>query len=62
MKFLRHKISLTIILKCFQDNLSSPKVNKLLHLAIELLNSSSEKGIYFVIGLFGISSNKHRLI
>ena len=62
MKFLRHDVSLIIILRCFQDNLSGPGVDKLLHLVIELLNSSSKNSIHFVTGLFGISSNKSRLI
>ena len=62
MKFLRQVLLLTIILRYFQDNLSGPGVNELLHFIIELLNSSSENSINFVIGLFGISSNKSRLI
>ena len=62
MKFLKHNMLLTIILRCFQDNLSDLGVNELLYLAIELLNSFSEKSIHFVISLSGISSNKSRLI
>jgi len=62
MKFLRHNILLTVILRCFQDNLSSLGVNELLYLAIKFLNSSSKKGVYFIIDLSGISSNKSRLI
>jgi len=62
IKFLRHVILLTIILRCLQDNLSGAGVNELLYLAIELLNSSSKNDIHFVIGLFGIFSNKSRLI
>jgi len=62
MKFLRYEMLLTIILRCFQDNLLGLGANELLYLAIELLNSSSKKDVYFVIGLFGISSNEFRLI
>ena len=62
MKFLKHNVLLTIILRYFQDNLSDLGVNELLYLAIELLNSFSEKSIHFVISLSGISSNKSRLI
>ena len=62
IKFLRYEMLLTIILRCFQDNLLGLGANELLYLAIELLNSSSKKDVYFVIGLFGISSNESRLI
>ena len=62
MKFLRYEMLLTIILRCFQDNLLGLGANELLHLPIELLNSSSKRDVYFVIGLFGISSNESRLI
>jgi len=62
MKFLRHVLSLTITLRCFPDNFLGPGVNELLYFVIELFNSSSENGIYFVTGLFGISSNKFRWI
>jgi len=62
MKFLKYNVLLTVILRCFQDNLSDLEVNELLYLAIKLLNSSSEKSIHFVISLSGISSNKSRLI
>ena len=39
-----------------------PEVEELLHLMIELLNSSLENGVHFVTDLFGIFSNKSRLI
>ena len=62
MKFLRYEVSLMIILRCFQDNLLGLGSNESLHLAIKLLSSSFKKGIHFMIGLFGNSSNKPRLI
>ena len=46
-----------ILLRYFHDNLSGPGVNKLLYLAIELINSSSKNGTHFVDCLFEISSN-----
>ena len=45
IKLLRQVLSLIIALKCFQDNLSSPRVDKSLYLAIELLNSLTENDI-----------------
>ena len=62
VKFLRYELLLIITLRYLQDNLSEPEVKELLHLIIELLNSFSENGIYFIIGLFEISSNKSGLI
>jgi len=62
IKFLKHELLLIITLRCLQDNLLGLGVKELLHLMIELLNSSSENGIYFVTNLFGISSNKYGLI
>ena len=62
MKLLKHELSLTITLRCLQNNLSRLGVEELLHLIIKLLNSSSENSIHFIIGLFGISSNKSELI
>ena len=56
IKLLRQKLSLTITLRCFQDTLSGPRVDKLLYLAIELLNSSTENSIQIIIGLVGILS------
>jgi len=62
IKFLKHELLLMINLRCLQDNLLELGVKELLHLMIELLNSSLENGIYFVTDLFGISSNKSKLI
>ena len=61
-KLLRHILSLTIALRCFQDNLSSSGVNELLHLAIVLLNSLAKRGFQVIVCLVGISSNKSGLI
>ena len=61
INFLRHKILLMITLRCLQDNLLGPGVKTLLHLIIALLDSSSENCVYFVTGLFRISSNKSGL-
>ena len=57
INFLRHAISLTILLKCLHNNLSSPEVDKLLHFAIELMNSFSENSFHLIVGLLGISSS-----
>ena len=62
IKFLRHMVSLTMTLRCLHDNLSDLRVDKLLYFMIKLLNSSLENSIHIVTGLFGISSNKSRLI
>ena len=53
---LRYALSLMIFLRCFHNNLSEPGVNKLLHLAIELVNFSSKKEIHIIGHLSGISS------
>jgi len=53
----RHDLLLTILLRCIYDNLFRPGVDKLLHLAMELINSSSENGTHFINCLFEISSN-----
>ena len=45
MIFFRHNLSLTIILRCYHDNLSGPGADELLYLMIELMNSS-EKGAH----------------
>ena len=58
----RYNLSLIILLRCLYDNLSEPKVDKLLHLAMKLINSSSEKETHFVKHLFEISSNMQILI
>jgi len=55
INFLRYAIFLTYLLRYLHDNLSSPGVNELLHLAIVIVNSSSEKKLHFVTGLFVIS-------
>ena len=44
MILFRHPLSLTIHLRYLYDSLSGPGVNKLLYLAIKLMNSSSENG------------------
>jgi len=62
MKFLRHILLMTMTLRCFHDNLSGPRVNELLHFMMELLNSSSEKGIHIVMSLFRISSKESMFI
>ena len=53
---------MTMTLRCFHDNLSGPRVNELLHFMMELLNSSSEKGIHIVMSLFRISSKESMFI
>ena len=58
----RHDFFLTIHLRYLQDNLSGPGVVNLLYLAIELMNSSLEKGTHFESCLFEISSNTPMLI
>ena len=62
ISFLRYITSLTILLRCLYDNLSSPRVDKLLHFAIVLMNSSSENRLHFVTFLLGISSSKSKSI
>ena len=56
MILLRHTLSWMILLRCLHDSLSRPGVNELLYLAIELVNSFSEKGTHIIGHLFGISS------
>jgi len=46
IRLLRHELSLIITLRYFQDSLSSLGIEVLLHLLIELLNSSSEKDVH----------------
>ena len=60
MSFLRHTISLTYLLRCLHNNLSSSGVDKLLYFAIALVNSSSENRPYFITYLLGISSSKFK--
>jgi len=57
MSLLRYTMSLIIFLRCFQDNLSSSEVDKLLHFSITLINSFFENKFHFVIYLQGISSS-----
>ena len=61
-KLLRHISFLIIALRCFQDNLSSPRINKSLYLAIALLNFSVKKEFQVIVCLAEISSNKSGLI
>ena len=49
---------LLMVLRYLQDSLLGPRVEALLHLVIDILNSSLEKGIQWVTILFGTSSNK----
>ena len=53
---LRHSLFLRMILRWLHDNLSGPRVEKLLQLAIALLNSSLENGIQEDDDLSTISS------
>jgi len=62
IKLLRQVLFLMIALRYFQDNLSDPRVDKLLHLAMELLNFSIENSVQIVIGLVGILSRMSGLI
>jgi len=55
INFLRYVMFLTHLLRCIYNNLSGPEVDKLLHLAVALVNFSSEKKLHFVTGLFTIS-------
>ena len=49
MSFLRYMTSLMILLKCLHNSLFGPVVDKLLYLAIELTNSSSENSFQVVV-------------
>ena len=62
IKFFKHVLLLMMALRCFQDNLSGPEVDELLHFEIKLLNSSSENAIHIITDLLRLSSNKSRLI
>ena len=44
--FFKHDLSLRIYLRCLHMSLSGLGVDKILHLAIVLVNSSSEKGFH----------------
>ena len=60
--FLRHIVSLIHLLRYLHDKLSSSRVDELLHFVIALVNSSSKKEFYFIVGLLIISSSKSKLI
>jgi len=60
INFLRHIAFLTYFLGYFYNNLFRLEVNKLLHFTIALVNSSSQKGFHFVVGLFIISLSKSK--
>jgi len=60
MNLLRHVSSLTILLRCLQDNLFSLRVKVLLHFLIALISSSFKKRTHFIISLPGISSSNYR--
>ena len=62
IKLLRHMLSLTITLRYLYNNLSSPRVEVLLHFVIELLNSSTKKDVQIVVVLDWILSNMLWLI
>ena len=53
----KHALSLMILLRCLYDNLFGPGVDKLLHLAMELINSSSENSTQIEGFLLGILSS-----
>ena len=55
INLLRHAMSLMIILRCLQYSLSSPRVNKLLHFSIGLMNSSFNNKFQIMTFLQGIS-------
>jgi len=46
MMFFKHVSSLMTYLRCPYDNLLGPEADKLLHLIIALVNSSSENDDY----------------
>ena len=58
IKFLRYDKLWMMALRCLQESLSSLGVKVLLHLLINVRNSSLEKSNHKVIVLFRISSNK----
>ena len=60
--FLKHVMSLTYLLRCLHNNLSGSRVYELLHFIMELVNSSSENGLYFITCLLGISFSKSKSI
>ena len=62
MNFLKYAASLTILLRCFYNNLSGSGINELLYFMIALINSSSENKLYLVTFLLEISSSKFESI
>ena len=50
----KHTLSLIIFLRYLHDNLSKPGVDKLLHLVMKLMNSSSKNGTQIKGLLLGI--------
>jgi len=56
MIFSRHALLLMIYLRWLHKSLSEPGADELLHLAMDLLNSSFGKDGYLLNGLSGISS------
>jgi len=42
MILFKYTLSLIILLRCLHNSLSEPEVDELLHLAMELINSSSK--------------------
>ena len=60
--FLKHLLSLIILLKCLHDNLSGLGVDELLYLLMELMNSASENSFQVVIHFLRISSKRLILI
>ena len=54
MNLLRYALSLMIILRCLQDNLSGPGVDELLYFSTVLMNSSFENKFQFMTSLQGI--------
>ena len=61
-KFFKHVLSLTIILRCFQDILSRLDIDKLLYLTIKFLNSLLEKETHAITSLVEILFNISELI
>ena len=62
MILFRYPLSLMILLRYLYNSLSGPEVDKLLHLAIELMNFSSKKGPQVDACILGILSNISMLI
>ena len=57
MKLLRYVMSLMMTLRCLHNNSSSSRVKISLYFVIELLNSSTEKGVQIVVVLDWVLSN-----